>query len=86
MMMMVESALKFYWNGWDTEMKHVMYTTPTMNFVHTYGKSYLKDAEVRVWSDELRCYVGRTGRDFAAMALRKLRKNGVKLERKVVTR
>ena len=57
-----------------------------MNFVHTYGKSYLKDAEVRVWSDELRCYVGRTGREFAAMALKKLRKNGVKLERKVVTK
>ena len=84
--MTVVLKLKLCWNGWDTKMKHVMYTTPTMNFVHTYGKFYLKDAEVRVWSDELRCYVGRTGRDFAAMALKKLRKNGVKLERKVVTR
>ena len=69
-----------------TKMKHVMYTTPTFNFIHTYGEPCGKEAEVRVWSDELRCYVGRTGRDFAAMALRKLRKNGVKLERKVVTR
>ena len=67
-------------------MKHVLYTTPTMNFVHTFGKSYGKDAEVRIWSNELKCYMSRTGRDFAAMALKKLRKNGVKLERKVVTK
>ena len=67
-------------------MKHVLYTTPTMNFVHTFGKSYGKDAEVRIWSNELKCYMSRTGRDFAAMALMKLRMNGVKLERKVVTK
>ena len=67
-------------------MKHVMYTTGKLNFVHTYGKPCGKEAEVRIWSDELRCYMSRTGRDFAAMALRKLRENGVKLERKVVTR
>ena len=85
-MMMVESALKFYWNGWDTKMKHVMYTTPKMNFIHTFGKLRGKDAEVRMWSSELKCYMNRTGRDFAAMALRKLRENGVKLKRTVVTR
>lgn len=67
-------------------MKHVLYTTPTCNFVHTFGKSYGKDAEVRIWSNELKCYISRTGRDFAAMALWKLRENGVKLERKVVTK
>ena len=67
-------------------MKHVLYTTPRMNFIHTYGKSHLKDAEVRVWDEEMRCYISRTGRDFAAMALRKLRRYGVKLERRVVTK
>ena len=83
--MTAESTLKLYCTGWDTKMKHVMYTTPTFNFIHTYSKPYDRDAEVRIWSDELQCYMSRTGRDFAAMALRKLRKNGVKLERKVVT-
>ena len=84
--MTVVLILKLFCTGWDTKMKHVMYTTPTMNFVHTYGKPYDREAEVRIWSDELRCYMSRTGRDFAAMALWKLRENGVKLERKVVTR
>ena len=67
-------------------MKHVMYTTGKMNFIHTYGKPYDREAEVRIWSDELRCYMSRTGRDFAAMALWKLRENGVKLERKIVSK
>lgn len=67
-------------------MKHVMYTTPKLNFIHTYGKSYVKDAEVKIWDQEMRCLICKTGRDYAAFALRKLRENGVKLERKVITR
>jgi len=70
------------------EMKHVMYTTGKMNFIHTHGKNngVGKSANVSVWNDELRAYIRKDCRSYAAFALRKLRKNGVKLERTVVTR
>ena len=67
-------------------MKHVMYTTPKLNFIHTYGKSCGREAEVKIWDQEMGCLICKTGREYAAFALRKLRQNGVKLERKVVTR
>ncbi len=69
-------------------MKHVMYTTPTMNFIHTHGKNngVGKSACVCVWNDELMAYIRKDCREYAAFALRKLRKRGVSIERKVVTK
>ena len=67
-------------------MKHVMYTTPKLSYVHTYCKLGGQESRVAVWNSELRCHINREGRDYAAMALRKLRANGVQLEKKVVTK
>jgi len=74
--------------GWGIEMKHVMYTTGKMNFVHTHGKNngVGKSACVCVWNDELMAYIRKDCREYAAFALRKLRKNGVSIERKVMTK
>tara|TARA_R110000737_G_scaffold308671_1_gene316787 strand:- start:16 stop:189 length:174 start_codon:yes stop_codon:yes gene_type:complete len=57
-----------------------------MNFIHTFGKLGGQEAQVRIWSNELGCQITKEGRDYAAMALRKLRANGVHLEKKVVTK
>jgi len=69
-------------------MKHVMYTTGKMNFVHTHGKNngVGKSACVCVWNDELMAYIRKDCREYAAFALKKLRKNGASIERKVVTK
>ena len=69
-------------------MKHVQYTTGKLNFIHTYGKNndMGKSACVCVWSDELMAYIRKDCREYAAFALRKLRKNGANIERKVVTK
>jgi len=68
-------------------MKHVMYTTGKMNFIHTHGKNngVGKSACVCVWNDELMAYIRKDCREYAAFALRKLRKNGANIERKVVS-
>ena len=69
-------------------MKHVMYTTGKMNFIHTHGKYHTigKSATTRVWCDEMRCYITQECREQAAWVLRKLRNRGVSIERKVVTK
>jgi len=69
-------------------MKHVMYTTGKLNFIHSHGKynGMDKSACVSVWCDELGCYVHKDCREFAALVLRKLRKNGANIERKVVAK
>lgn len=74
--------------GWGIEMKHVMYTTGKMNFVHTHGKNNAmgKSANVSVWNDELMAYIRKDCREYAAFALRQLRKKGANIERKVVTK
>jgi len=68
-------------------MKHIMYTTGKMNFVHTHGKNndMGKSACVSVWSDELMAYIRKDCREYAAFALKKLRKNGASIQRKVVS-
>jgi len=70
------------------EMKHVMYTTGKLNFIHSHGKydGMDKSACVSVWCDELGFYVHKDCREFAALVLRKLRERGVSIERKVVTK
>ena len=85
--MEITSHSKFL-TGWGIEMKHVMYTTGEMNFVHTHGKNngVGKSACVCVWNDELMAYIRKDCREYAAFALRKLRKNGVSIERKVMTK
>ena len=69
-------------------MKHVMYTTGKMNFIHTHGKTCQvgKTATTRFWADELECYIAKDCREYAAFALRQLRKKGVNIERKVITK
>ena len=69
-------------------MKHVMYTTAKLNFIHSHGKGFQagKGATISLWNDELGCYIHKDCREFAAKALRMLRKKGVKLERTVVTK
>ena len=69
-------------------MKHVMYTTGKMNFIHSHGKGCQagKGANVSLWNDELGSYVHKDCREYAALVLRKLRKKGVSIERKVVTK
>ena len=69
-------------------MKHVMYTTGKMNFIHSHGKGCQtgKGANVSLWNDELGSYVHKDSREYAALVLRKLRKKGVSIERKVVTK
>ena len=59
-----------------------------MNFIHTHGKYHTigKSATTRVWCDEMKCCITADGRQQAAFALRKLRENGVKFERNVVTK
>ena len=56
-------------------MKHVMYSTPEMNFIHTHGKSCPagKSASTRLWCPEVGMYVIRDGRDYAAFILKRLR-------------
>ena len=68
-------------------MKHIQYTTGKLNFVHTHGKNNAmgKSASVAVWNDELRAYIRKDCRSYAAFALRKLRKNGANIERKVIS-
>ena len=68
-------------------MKHVMYTTGKMNFIHTHGKNngVGKSACVCVWNDELMAYIRKDCREYAAFALRKLRERGVSIERMVVS-
>lgn len=69
-------------------MKHVMYTTGKLNFIHSHGKNHGvdKSAMVSLWNDELGVYVHKDCREYAALVLRKLRKKGVSIERKVVTK
>ena len=85
--MEITSHSKFL-TGWGIEMKHVMYTTGEMNFIHTRGKYHMigKSATTRVWCDEMKCYIAKDCRQQAAIALRKLRENGVKFKREVVTK
>ena len=68
-------------------MKHVMYTTGKMNFIHTHGKNngVGKSACVCVWNDELMAYIRKDCREYAAFALRKLSERGVSIKRKVVS-
>jgi ribosomal protein L20 len=44
-----------------------------------------KSAMVSLWNDELGVYVHKDCREYAALVLRKLRKKGVSIERKVVS-
>jgi len=61
-------------------MKHIMYNVGNCEcFVHTHGRD---DAATSLWSNALGAYVRKEGRGYAAMALRKFRKRGIRIERR----